>query len=86
VWRDRAASGGTWDSPFQVWARIVGERAVELTRGPQTPTTMRKAGPTMPSEFLGATTTGTHVLASWDQMVGSLPDNVFRAVPLSRLR
>jgi hypothetical protein len=86
VWRDRGTSGGSWDSPFQVWARMVGKRAVELTNGPQAPTTLRKAGPTMPSEFLGATTTDTHLLASWDQLVGSLPDNVFRAVPLSRLR
>jgi hypothetical protein len=85
VWRDRAASGGTWQSPFQVWARLLGHRAVQVTAGPQATTAMRRGGPTMPSEFLGVATTRTHVLVSWDQMAGSLPDNVFRAVPLSRL-
>jgi len=86
VWRDRGASGGRWDSRFQVWARIVGKHRVELTQGTEPPTTMRRAGPTMPSEFLGVATTRTHLLASWDQLVGALADNVFRAVPLARLR
>jgi hypothetical protein len=71
---------------FQVWARILGKRAVELTRGPQVPTTLHQAGPTMPSEFLGAAASRTHLLASWDQLVGSLPDNAFRSFPLARLR
>jgi hypothetical protein len=86
VWRDRGASGGTWQSPFQVWARLVGHRPVQVTSGPQAPTTMNRGGPTMPSEFLGVAATSTRVLVSWDQLVGSLPDNVFRSIPLSRLR
>lgn len=86
VWRDRGASGGTWQSPFQVWARLLGHRAVQVTDGPQAPTTLSRGGPAMPSEFLGVTTTSTHLLVAWDQLVGSLPDNVFRALPLSRLR
>ena len=40
----------------------------------------------MPSEFMGVAATTTHLLVSWDQMVGSLSDNVFRAIPLDRLR
>jgi len=86
VWRDRAASGGTWQSPFQVWARLLGHRPVQVTTGPQQPTTLNRGGPTMPSEFLGVAATSTHVLVSWDQMVGGLPDNMFRAIPLARLR
>jgi hypothetical protein len=85
VWRDRGASGGTWQSPFQVWARVLGHRPVQVTAGPQAPTALHRGGPTMPSEFLGVATTRTHVLVSWDQLVGSLPDNMFRAIPLSRL-
>jgi len=86
VWRDRAASGGTWQSPFQVWARLLGHRAVQVSTGPQQPTTLQRGGPTMPSEFLGVATTPTHLLVAWDQLVGSLPDNVFRAIPLARLQ
>jgi hypothetical protein len=86
VWRDRGASGGTWTSDLQVWARILGHRAVQVTTGPQPPAFMRRGGPTMPSEFMGVAATSTHLLVSWDQMVGSLPDNVFRAIPLDRLR
>jgi hypothetical protein len=86
VWRDRAASGGTWQDRFQVWARLLGHRPVQVTTGPQEPTVLRRGGPTMPSEFLGVATTPTHVLVSWDQLVGSLPDNMFRAIPLTRLR
>jgi hypothetical protein len=40
----------------------------------------------MPSEFLGVASTPTHLLVSWDQLVGQLSDNVFRAIPLARLR
>lgn len=86
VWRDRAASGGTWQSPFQVWAALLGRKPVQVTEGPQAPTTLRRGGPTMPSEFLGVATTPTQVLVSWDQLVGSLPDNLFRAIPLRHLR
>jgi hypothetical protein len=86
VWRDRAASGGTWQSPFQVWVALLGRRPVQVTTAPQAPTVLHRGGPTMPSEFLGLATTSTHVLVSWDQLVGSLPDNVFRAIPLDRLR
>jgi hypothetical protein len=86
VWRDRAASGGTWLSDVQVWARLLGHRAVQVTTGPQPPAVLKRGGPTMPSEFLGVATTSTHLLVAWDQLVGSLSDNVFRAIPLSRLR
>ncbi|MDP9181377.1 MAG: glycoside hydrolase [Actinomycetota bacterium] len=86
VWRDRGASGGTWLSDFQVWARILGHRPVQVTAGPQPLASMQRGGPTMPSEFMGVDTTSSHLLVSWDQMVGSLPDNVFRAIPLARLR
>jgi hypothetical protein len=86
VWRDRAASGGTWQSPFQIWARLLGHRPVQVTTGPQEPTTVHRDGLLVPSEFMGVAATGTDVLVSWDQLVGSQPDNVFRAVPLSRLR
>jgi hypothetical protein len=86
VWRDRAASGGTWLSDVQVWARLLGHRAVQVTTGPQPPAVLKRGGPTMPSEFLGVATTSTHLLVAWDQLAGSLSDNVFRAIPLSRLR
>jgi hypothetical protein len=86
VWRDRGSSGGTWQSPFQVWARVLGHRPLQVTDGPQAPTVMHRAGPTMPSEFLGVATTTTRVLVSWDQLVGSLPDNMFRSIPLAALR
>jgi hypothetical protein len=86
VWRDRAASGGTWQSPFQIWARLLGHRPLQVTTGPQEPTTVHRDGPLVPSEFMGVATTRTDVLVGWDQLVGSQPDDVFRAVPLSRLR
>jgi hypothetical protein len=86
VWRDRAASGGTWQSPFQIWARLLGHRPVQVTTGPQAPTTVHRDGLLVPSEFMGVATTRTAVLVSWDQLAGSQPDNMFRALPLSRLR
>ena len=86
AWRDRGRTGGTWQSPFQLWVRLVGHRAVQVTDGPQLPTALHRGGPTMPSEFLGLATTSSHVLLSWDQLVGSLPDNMFRSIPLSDLR
>ena len=86
VWRDRGASGGTWQSPFQLWARIVGHRAVQITTGPQQPTTLNRRGPIVPSEFLGVAATPSRLLVTWDQLVGDVPDNVFRSLPLSRLR
>jgi photosystem II stability/assembly factor-like uncharacterized protein len=86
VWRDRATSGGTWLTKFQVWARIIGKHRVELTEGPQQATTANRGGPSMPSEFLGAATTPERLLVTWDQLVGSLPDNAFRSLPLARLR
>jgi hypothetical protein len=86
VWRDRGATGGTWQSPYQLWARMLGHPPVQVTTGPQEPTTMHRQGPIVPSEFLGVTASSDQLLVAWDQVVGGLPDNVFRALPLSRLR
>lgn len=86
VWRDRGATGGTWQSPYQLWARILGHHPVQVTTAPQEPTTLHRRGPIVPSEFLGVTATSYQLLVAWDQVVGDLPDNVFRALPLSRLR
>ncbi len=86
VWRDRRASGGTWDSPFQLWARIVGRPKVELTTGPQPSTTLQRGGLIMPSEFIGVAATADSLLVAWDQMTESYADNVFRRIPLSRMR
>jgi hypothetical protein len=86
VWRDRGRSGGTWSSAFQLWGRIVGKRRVEITNGPQAATNLGHGGLIMPAEFLGVAASRDNLLVSWDQMVGTLPDNVFRAVPLRLLR
>jgi len=90
VWRDRRASGGAFDAPFQLFARVLNVSAtgvlspgktIELTNGPQMPTTGTRGS--MPSEYLSVTATAGGLAASWDQMRGVLADNVFRRVPLS---
>jgi hypothetical protein len=90
VWRDRRASGGGWSSPFQVFARalrvsrtgvLTPARTVQVTNGPQQPTTGTRGN--MPSEYLSVTADSTGLAVAWDQMSGTLADDVFRRVPLS---
>lgn len=89
VWRDRRNGGGSFTGAFDIFARAFDVRGapepsgpvVRLTTSPQPPTTF----PTgiQPSEYLAAAAGLEGVTATWDQMAGSLPDNVERRVPLS---
>ena len=89
VWRDRRNGGGTFTGAFDIFARAFDVRgaplpsgpAVRLTTSPQPPTTF----PTgiQPSEYLAAAAGPEGVTATWDQMAGSLPDNVERRVALA---
>ena len=90
VWRDRRSSGGGWSTPFQVFARalrvsrsgeLVPGRTVQVTNGPQQPTTGTRGN--MPSEYLSVTADTAGLAVAWDQMRGTLPDDVFRRIPLS---
>jgi hypothetical protein len=90
VWRDRRASGGAFAGRFQAFARVFNVsssgvltpgKTIELTNGPQQPTTGTHGS--MPTEYLSVTATAAGLAAAWDQMHGALPDNMFRRVPLS---
>ena len=93
-WRDRRASGGSWTSNFQEFARVFAVDshgtlspsgpAVELTDRPQLPESGYK-GPTMPDEFQGLAVSQTGLMMTWVQPVGATTDLMFRSVPLSAL-
>jgi hypothetical protein len=66
AWRDRRGAGGTWNSMFQEWVRLLAPdgraglapvgHAVELSNGPQTPESpalpaASHRGAAMPDEF-----------------------------------
>ena len=92
MWRDRRCCGGTFSSSFQMWARIVSVvddgqaqlgKVIEFTQGRQEPTTTKRGGVLVPSEFIGLAANSYAVFASWDQVSGALSDNVYRRLPLS---
>ncbi|MCA1823710.1 MAG: sialidase family protein [Mycobacteriales bacterium] len=93
VWRDRRATGGSWDSPYDVFGRTfaIGRgrrfRAGEVTRITQhsaTPTSGKRG--VMPSEYLGLAVGRDGVSVSWDELVNGIGDNLFRRMPLSAFR
>jgi BNR repeat protein len=90
VWRDRRHGGGAFGGRFDVFARVFNVsragvlapgKTIEITNGPQVPTTGTRG--VMPSEYLSAAATQAGLAVSWDQLRGGLPDNMFRRVPLS---
>jgi BNR/Asp-box repeat len=89
-WRDRRCCGGTWDSRYQLFARIfsprgrtlTGGRTIELTEGRQ-PVNAGTHGLLTPDEFQGLGSSGGYLMASWAQLVGDYTDVFFRRVPLS---
>jgi len=90
VWRDRRASGGAWQAPWEVFARVfevaadgklIPGKVVKVTTCPQPPTTDHHG--TMPTEYLGVTAGPEGVSFAWDEMRGNFPDNVYRRLPLS---
>lgn len=92
AWRDRRNGGGAFGDNFDIWARELRPDArgtlhlgsvSRLTASPQPPTTGKRGGQGVPSEFIGLLATTQSVMMSWDQPAGSYPDNVFRRVPLA---
>jgi hypothetical protein len=92
VWRDRRYCGGSWTSPWDVFARVVSVgrahhlrlgRTVRVTDHCQEPTTTHRGH--MPSEYLGIGVTDKGIGVSWDEIRGIYPDNMYRFVPLAAL-
>jgi hypothetical protein len=92
MWRDRRNGGGSFGGAYDVFARVFNAsaagkltpgRTVRFTEKPQSEG--QNTHGSMPTEYLGLTSTGSDVAASWDEMRGSYLDNVFRRVPVSKL-
>ena len=92
MWRDRRNGGGAFGGPLDVFARafdpspagrLTPGRTVRFTEKPQ-PDGQNTHG-NMPTEYLGLTSDGSGVAASWNEMHGMYLDNVFRRVPVSAL-
>ncbi|MFL5883432.1 MAG: sialidase family protein [Thermoleophilaceae bacterium] len=90
VWRDRRFTGGSFDAPFDVFARafdvdsagrLTPGRTVRVTSASQPPTTSHRGN--MPSEYLDAAGSSAGVHVAWDEMAGGLPDNVYRLIPMA---
>jgi hypothetical protein len=90
VWRDRRRSGGAWNEPWDIYARLVkiGEdgklqaaATVRVTARPEPPSTTHRGH--MPSEYLGLATRPDGIGVAWEEMRGQYPDNVYRSVPLA---
>jgi hypothetical protein len=96
LWRDRRCCGGTFGSKYELRARVfladaAGRlrpgRTIVLTEQPQAPTTDARIGhgSLMPSEYLDADASRESLFATWDELHGPHPDNMFRAIPLAAL-
>lgn len=92
AWRDRRNSGGAFGANFDIWGRDLRPDSrgvahpggvVRFTAAPQPTTTGKRGGQGIPAEFIGLAASGQSVMASWDQIAGSYPDNFFRRLPLS---
>jgi hypothetical protein len=93
-WRDRRCCGGSFESDYQQWVRVLRParrsgfrlgRVVEFTEGPQPPDTSGR-GVLEPDEFQGLVATSAGVAFTWSQLAGSVDHLIFRSVPLSAFR
>jgi hypothetical protein len=92
VWRDRRYTGGAWNKPWDIFARVVQIAqdgslqpggTVRVTARSEAPTTTHRGH--MPSEYLGLAATQDGIGVAWDEMHGMYPDNVYRFIPLAAL-
>ena len=90
-WRDRRCCGGSWDSRYEQWVRVLRLRphgraalggVVRYTVTPQLPTT-RGRSQLQPDEFQGLAATTHGVGLTWSQLgADGLDHLMFRRVPL----
>jgi hypothetical protein len=90
VWRDRRCCGGSYGDAFEVYARELTPGAQGgLSLGPELQVSPGPVGPSTnvrgiaPDEYLAAGASGQALDVAWDEIRGTLPDDVFRSVPLA---